>query len=230
VKKLIVLFLLATYLLVRLPALPDFAPDIAHRWQNAAKQEVAKGVATAQLILGRMYSEGFGVSKNEFKAAKLYQKAAEQGDAFAQCVLGIRHLTGNGVLKDEVKGVQLVQKAAEQGNASAQWALGMLHLAGRGVVRDKQTGCALLRASAQQGSEQAIRSYNQHCAAETAAMPAAKAVAPKNDMEKRPAQDVPAPKAGKSQAAPESQAELEKRLNDEITRLVESAEALGTVR
>jgi TPR repeat protein len=131
---------------------------------------------------------------------------------------------GRGVQKDDAKAAQWFQKAAGQGDAYSQRMLGLMHLQGRGVVRDRQTGCDLLRASAQQGAGESSALYTQFCVANTAVAPATKANASKRDPEKLPVQAAP------SKTADSSQAELEKRLKDEIARLVESAETLGSMR
>ena len=56
-KKLVVLFLLASYLLVQMPALPGFVPDFVRGWQKTAKQEFTKGIAVAQRLLERISEE-----------------------------------------------------------------------------------------------------------------------------------------------------------------------------
>jgi len=51
------------------------------RWYRQAAQQ---GSAPAQFNLGRMYSEGRGVVKNESEALKWFTLAAEQGDPDAR--------------------------------------------------------------------------------------------------------------------------------------------------
>ena len=54
----------------------------------------------AQLLLGRMYSQGEGVVANAFTALELYRGAAEQGNTDAQFELGIMYRDGLGTTAD----------------------------------------------------------------------------------------------------------------------------------
>ena len=61
-----------------------------------------KGIAQAQVGLGKLYDEGHGVPLDHTQAAFWYQKAAEQGDAAAQYDLGLLTANGTGVPQDYV--------------------------------------------------------------------------------------------------------------------------------
>ncbi|HKV81861.1 MAG TPA: hypothetical protein VJP02_27180 [Candidatus Sulfotelmatobacter sp.] len=68
-------------------------------------------------ILGYMYEEGLGVSKNEEKAAAQYLKAADDEDSpdsQAMVNLALMYLEGRGGLaKDGVKALELCRKAVD---------------------------------------------------------------------------------------------------------------------
>jgi hypothetical protein len=83
-----------------------------------------KGIAEAQVGLGDMYLNGFGVSRDDAEAAKWYRKAAEQGHAEGQYKLGYMHDFGWGVSNDDAEAVKWYRKAAEQGHAEGQYYLG----------------------------------------------------------------------------------------------------------
>ena len=61
------------------------------------------GHAGAQLNLGFMYDNGYGVPQDYTKAIKWYRKAAEQGNDRAQYNLGLMYDIGYGVPQDFVQ-------------------------------------------------------------------------------------------------------------------------------
>jgi TPR repeat protein len=62
-----------------------------------------RGNAGAQLNLGFMYDNGYGVPQDYTKAIKWYRKAAEQGNDRAQYNLGLMYDIGYGVPQDVVR-------------------------------------------------------------------------------------------------------------------------------
>jgi len=87
------------------------------------QQKAQSGNAKDQIILARKYYNGDGVTKDDAKAAELYQKAAEQGNDFAQYKLGEMYDKGEGVPKDAAKAMEWWQKAAAQGSEAAKESL-----------------------------------------------------------------------------------------------------------
>lgn len=79
------------------------------------KQKAESGDAISQLGLARMYYNGAGITKDDAKAAELYQKAAAQGNAMAQYNLGMMYQKGEGVTMNAAKAEEWLQKAAAQG-------------------------------------------------------------------------------------------------------------------
>ena len=68
-------------------------------WRQLAEQ----GNAGAQLDLGFMYDNGFGVPQDYKEAIKRYRRAAEQGNDRAQYNLGLMYDNGDGVPQDYVQ-------------------------------------------------------------------------------------------------------------------------------
>jgi TPR repeat protein len=61
-------------------------------------------------LVGDCYALGRGVSQNDAKAFKWYQKAATEGFAEAQTALGNCYLLGRGVAKNEAEAVKWLQR------------------------------------------------------------------------------------------------------------------------
>ena len=68
-------------------------------WRPLAEQ----GNAGAQLNVGFMYDNGYGVPQNYQEAIKWYRRAAEQGNNRAQFNLGLMYDNGDGVPQDYVQ-------------------------------------------------------------------------------------------------------------------------------
>ena len=98
-----------------------------------------QGNATAQIILARIYYNGYSVPKDEAQAAKWYRLAAEGGNAAAQFLFGIKYDYGLDVLQDYAQAIKWYRLAAEQGNAAAQYRLGRIYVNGLGVSKDFTT-------------------------------------------------------------------------------------------
>jgi hypothetical protein len=93
-----------------------------------------QGNASAQYILGLMYSEGQDVTQDYREAARLFKLAADRGDAKAQYNLGLLYDNGQGVTQDYREAARLYKLAADQGDASAQYNLGVMYYNGQGVI------------------------------------------------------------------------------------------------
>ena len=78
----------------------------------------AKGNAQAQLNLGRMYNNGFGVIQDYKEAVKWYRLAAAQGDAEAQDSLGFMYFIGWGVPQDYASAHMWFNLASAAGHAT----------------------------------------------------------------------------------------------------------------
>lgn len=79
------------------------------------------GYAEAQYRLALCYSNGNGVTKDEYAATRWYAKAAEQGHVDAMDYLAIRYTYGTyGLNKDKNKAIELYKKAARGGSTFAK--------------------------------------------------------------------------------------------------------------
>ena len=130
------LILLASFLsfLVACPILAGPIEDSKKAYQRGdyktafqlIKPQAEKGDATAQFMLGFMYSNSQGVPQDFAEAMKWYRKAADQGDADAQSNLGYMYSNGQGVPQDYAEAIKWYSKAAKQGNKAAQHNLGLM--------------------------------------------------------------------------------------------------------
>lgn len=109
--------------------------------------------AFAQSALGRLYSEGWGVKKDNAEARKWLQRAVDQDDAAAQCSLGFMYTVGEGVIKDYAEAVKYSRRAANQGDARAQINLGLLY-----ENKNDKKAVKYFRRAAKQGHSDALRS------------------------------------------------------------------------
>jgi TPR repeat protein len=119
--------------------------------QTQYRKAADQGHPGAQVNLGLMYQNGFGIQKDGAQAVVWYRKAADQGFAGAQNALGLMYQTGQGIAKDDVQAANWYRKAADQGYANAEDALGLMYQNGLGVVKDYLQAAALYRKAADQG-------------------------------------------------------------------------------
>ncbi|MFY8275248.1 tetratricopeptide repeat protein [Pseudoalteromonas sp. SSDWG2] len=95
-----------------------------------------KGFAPGIYELAQLYEGGFGVPKNQHKAAELYQQAVDQQYPDAMFSLAVMYQEGRGVKVDLQRAVELFTSAAEKGIAAAQYNLGVMYTNGEGVLKD----------------------------------------------------------------------------------------------
>ena len=118
-------------------------------WKPLADQ----GLAIAQLNLGVMYTNGWGVIQDYKEAVKWFKLAAEQEDAKAQHSLGVMYTNGWGIIQDYKEAVKWYKLAAEQGYAKAQSNLGLMYVLGQGVIQDYAMAHLWLNIGATNGDE-----------------------------------------------------------------------------
>lgn len=83
------------------------------------RERATQGDASAQFLLGTMYADGLGVSRNDAQAVHWYRRAAGQGNARAQTNLGLMYADGRGVPRNEQQAYFWWLLAAAQGDADA---------------------------------------------------------------------------------------------------------------
>jgi TPR repeat protein len=126
-SKRFVLFYAIPLLLIVVGARADFndgvAAFVAGNYEQALKTFVplaeTSDHALAQYFIGRIYSDGRGVTKNPAEAAKWFRKAAEKGIQEAQFRLGGMYERGEGVPQDMEYAYGWYSVAAHLGNAKA---------------------------------------------------------------------------------------------------------------
>jgi TPR repeat protein len=105
--------------------------DYQEKNYAAALQEstplAEQGNADAQVLLGRMYLMGQGVTQDRDQAMKWFKAAAVQGNADAQFLLGSLLLLPQ---KDVGEGMKWLRLSADQGMRDAQYLLGKTYLQG----------------------------------------------------------------------------------------------------
>jgi serine/threonine-protein kinase len=109
------------------------------------------GDRDGQFGLAWLYDKGFGVERNEEKAATWYQKAAEKGHLLAQLNVGDLYEAGVGVPQSYEQALKWYKRAAEQGNAEAQYFVGFYYDKGQGTQQDDTAAVLWYEKSAQQG-------------------------------------------------------------------------------
>ena len=118
----------------------------------------SEGNPRAQVMLGRCYENGVGVTQDLDTAAKWFRIAAEQNYAEAQVQLAYLYELGAGVPKDAAAVADLMTRAANAGNAEAQFNLALYYSQGRhGFAKDQDQAFGWAKRSADQGFAQAQR-------------------------------------------------------------------------
>ena len=117
----------------------------------------AQGRASAQVILGLMYSDGQGVAQDYAEAVRWYRLAAAQGLADAQYNLGFMYSQGQGVAQDYAEAVRWYRLAAAQGLASAQLNIGVMYGKGQGVAQDYVRAHLWFNLAAVKGDADAVK-------------------------------------------------------------------------
>jgi TPR repeat protein len=114
------------------------------------------GEISAAFVLGRLYDQGWGVTKSPSLAAKWYLRAAEGGASHAFYFVGWAFLNGDGVQRNERIGLRWFQRAAAAGDLVAEYMAATCMLEGRGTRKNPTKGVRLPRAAAERGSGDAM--------------------------------------------------------------------------
>jgi len=125
--------------------------DTSRQTIQAAYQQQVDQLSANELFNSAVQYYGKG---NFSEAARLFQKAAEQGDVRAQFNLGLMYNGGDGVARDAKQAVYWFQKAAEQGYADAQYYLGLKYFYEQGE-RDTKQALYWYQKAAEQGHAEA---------------------------------------------------------------------------
>lgn len=109
----------------------------------------------AMTLLAVLYGNGFGVPKDDAKAAQWYKIAADRGDREAMFGLAMFRISGRGGPRDRDDAAKLFAAAAKLGHPSAAYNLGLLYLEGQIFPQDYARGAELFRQAAEAGSPEA---------------------------------------------------------------------------
>ena len=123
-----------------------------------------KNNALACYALALCYERGYGGSRYDERARKMYQKAFDSwqgmpddeynsvyGSGLRALGCGVCYENGEGVDKDMEKAVEWYRKAALQENATGQWLLGWCYANGDGVDKNMEKAVEWFEKSAEQG-------------------------------------------------------------------------------
>lgn len=102
------------------------------------------GDAEAMNYLGRCYSAGLGVEKDNAQKVAWYKKASDAGNATATFNVGYCYENGEGVQKDYAEAAKWYAKAAEQGDDKSILAEATLYYKADSPIRDYTKAVSLL--------------------------------------------------------------------------------------
>jgi len=120
------------------------------------KKTAQSGYASAQVSLGWMYANGYGVPVNYKTARKWYEKAAVQNHSVALLNLGVFYITGRGVIKDMKRGIAYLRAASRLGNSKSSYNLSLMSAAGETKLLKAEEEIPWLKKSAAQGNRVAL--------------------------------------------------------------------------
>jgi TPR repeat protein len=120
------------------PAVPQPATKPHHRTDDigVVTWRAERGHIPSQLLLGKAYATGDGVTRDLDQARLWLELASMQGDRTAQYELGNMYYQGVGVRQDYLNAREWWLESAISGNDEAQQKLGYMYSEGIGVERD----------------------------------------------------------------------------------------------
>jgi TPR repeat protein len=113
------------------------------------------GHPRAMTVVGMMYDEGRGVSRDPVTARDWFEHAAALGNRGAQYNLGMMYEEADGVPKDLQRAAAYYEQSARQGMGRAQFAIGLSYEFGEGVPRDRGRAIYWLSQAGAQGDGRA---------------------------------------------------------------------------
>ena len=108
-----------------------------------------------QYELGQIHRKGFGVSADQTKAFRWFQRAAEQNHAESQTMLGWMYRNGKGVQQSNQEALYWYQRAAEQGEEVALLNLAGMFRRGHGTPQNWSKALEYYRKAAARGNQRA---------------------------------------------------------------------------
>ncbi len=148
-------FFAVLILVVGILGLPVWA-QVESSEVRTLKSYADNGDVEAMKLLGEIYKNGNGVTKNYYKASYWLTRAAEKGNTSAQINLAFMYKTGDGAVKNPDEAIRLLRLAAEKGDSKAQLFLGSIFLEGDGVQKDPFTAADYFIRAAESGEVAAM--------------------------------------------------------------------------
>jgi len=139
-------------------------PDLAYGAYERGRYLTALTEATkraqqndpvAMTLLGEIYANGYGVGRDDSKAAQWYKLAAAHGDRNALFALAMFNFEGRAGPRNLAEGARLLDAAAKLGHSAAAYDLGLLYLQGKQFPQDFKHAAELFRQAADAGSPEA---------------------------------------------------------------------------
>jgi uncharacterized protein len=135
---------------------PDPAYEAFEKGQYLTALDLAvkgaeQGEPQAYTLVGRLYSEGLGVSPNMPLAAKWFLRAAELGDPEGAFAYAMMLVQGRGVTKDRAQAGKYLEQAAAKKHLLANYNLALLYLRGDGKPENPYRALQHMRYAAENG-------------------------------------------------------------------------------
>ena len=121
----------------------------------ATRRVEQKSDVKAMTLLGELYARGYGIARDDAKAAEWYRLAAERGDREAMFALAMFHLGSRIANASSQEGTRLLAAAAKLGHAAAAYDLALLYMEGRLFPQDFTRAAELFRSAADLGNPEA---------------------------------------------------------------------------
>jgi len=121
----------------------------------ASKRAQEQSDPKAMTLLGELYANGLGVSRNDAKALDWYKQAADRGDREATFALAMMRIGGRGAPANREEGAKLLAFAAKLGSAPAAYNLALLNIEGQLFPQDLKRAAELFKQAADAGNAQA---------------------------------------------------------------------------
>lgn len=120
-----------------------------------------RGDVRAEVQVGLLYANGFGVAQSRTSALQWMHEAASQGNGYAQWWIGVSYSTGNGLPRNEAQAVLWYERSLASGYHGARSSLAFAYAYGSGVTRDYARAAGMFRTDAEQGGiENAVAQYS----------------------------------------------------------------------
>lgn len=116
-----------------------------------ALRAAERGEPTAHTLIGRIYADGLGTSRNSALAAQWFKRGADLGDPEGMFAYALMLAEGKGIEKDRVAAAQFFEAAAARKHALANYNLALMFLSGDGKPENPYRALNHMRYAAENG-------------------------------------------------------------------------------